>query len=530
MLWMLCFQGEGVMRWSLMLVILTGLLLGYDPGTPRGSHANVGDKWDLWTGGPHLRGANIWQAIVIPEVDGLQFKGPGPVGPPYAQEDFNRLAAMGANYVSISGPGLFTEAPPYTVDLGVQNHLDNLLAMIAEADMFASIGFRTGPGRSEFSNWCEDPWCEDYINDSVWEDQAAQDAWVEMWRYTAERYRDNPIVAGYKLMNEPNAAPVLLDIYDPDEFYADYAGTLYDWNQLYPRIVAGIREVDPNTPILVGGPCWSGVRWFPYLQPVEDPRTVYVVHQYEPQVQYTHQEPDGENTYPGMFDTDWDGEDDRFDRAWLNSLLSSVDTFAATHGVPVAVGEYGVARWVPGGAEYIDDQMALFEQRGMNYALWQWQTSWEPFAEEVHRMNYCLGPDPDNRVEVASSDLIDVIREYWGRNTIRPSIRASVVSALEVRQGELPRQVALEQNYPNPFNPETTIRYALPAETRVTVTIHTATGQRIRTLVDGEQAAGYHRLVWDGRDAAGRAVASGVYLCRLEAGAFSAVRKMALIR
>ncbi len=112
------------------------------------------DKWALWLDGAHLRGANIWQAIVIPELDGPEFKGSGPVGPPYIQEDFNRLAAMGANYVSISGPGLFTETPPYTVDPGIQAHLDSLLAMIAEADMFATIGFRTGPGRSEFSLCC----------------------------------------------------------------------------------------------------------------------------------------------------------------------------------------------------------------------------------------------------------------------------------------------------------------------------------------------------------------------------------------
>nr|NIO72434.1 hypothetical protein [Anaerolineae bacterium] len=211
------------------------------PGESEASPEPVAfDKWALWVGGPHLRGANIWQAIVIPELDGPEFKGPGPVGPPYTQEDFDRLAAMGANYVSISGPGLFTETPPYTADPGVQAHLDNLLAMIAEADLFATIGFRTGPGRSEFSLCCGgDPYFEGYFNDSVWEDQAAQDAWVEMWRYTAERYRDNPIVAGYKLMVEPNAPGVLFDIYDPDEFYADYANTLYDWNQLYPRIVAG---------------------------------------------------------------------------------------------------------------------------------------------------------------------------------------------------------------------------------------------------------------------------------------------------
>jgi hypothetical protein len=381
----------------------------------------VVDKWSLWVDGPHLRGANIWQAIVIPELDGLEFKGTGPVGPPYTQEDFDQLAAMGANYVSISGPGLFTETPPYTVDPGVETHLDNLLAMIAEANMFATIGFRTGPGRSEFGLCCGgESYFEGYFNDSVWEDQAAQDAWVEMWRYTAGRYGNNPIVVGYKLMVEPNSSGVFFDIYDPDEFYADYTGTLYDWNQFYPHIVAGIREVDANTPILVGGNGWSGVAWLPYLQPTDDPRTVYIIHQYEPQDQYTHQaQLPAENTYPGVWDTDYDGEDDRFDRAWLDNLLSTVDDFTATHGVPVAVDEYGVMRWVPGAAEFMGDQMGLFEQRGMNQALWEWQTSWKPFADDTNDMDYRLGPDPDNRTEVPN-ELMGVITQYWARNTIRP--------------------------------------------------------------------------------------------------------------
>lgn len=55
-------------------------------------------------------------------------------------------------------------------------------------------------------------------------------------------------------------------------------------------------------------------------------------------------------------------------------------------------------------------------------------------------------------------------------------------------------------------------------------------GQRIRTLIEGEQVAGHHRATWDGRDAAGQTVASGLYLCRMEVGGFGAVRKMALVR
>jgi hypothetical protein len=384
---------------------------------------SVTDKWDLWVGDTKLRGANIYQRRVYPELDGPTFMGSGPVGPPYTQQDFNRLAALGANYVNISHPGLFTETPPYTLDQGIQDNLDNLLDMIVEADMFAVISFRTGPGRSEFTFHVEevgDWFGESYLNDSVWQDQGAQDGWVAMWQHTAERYRDSPIVVGYDLMVEPNSNEIWLDVWDPDEFYSTYAHTLYDWNQLHPRITSAIRQVDPNTPILIGGMSYSAVEWLPYLQPTGDERTVYMVHQYEP-TQYTHQWPPLQNTYPGAFDTDWDGVEDQFDRAWLDDLLLPVDDFVATHGVPVAVNEFGVVRWLSGAAEFMDDQMDLFEQRGMNHALWMWEASWEPYAEEVHAFNFRYGPDPQSRAGIATSELMDVIVGYWGRNVVRPS-------------------------------------------------------------------------------------------------------------
>ncbi len=114
-------------------------------------------KWDLWASGEtQLRGANIWQSLVIPEFDGSSFKGSGYIGPPFTQEDFNDLAALGANYVTISGPGVFTERPPFTLDMEAVEHLDNLLEMIENVDMFATISFRTGPGRSECTFWCDE--------------------------------------------------------------------------------------------------------------------------------------------------------------------------------------------------------------------------------------------------------------------------------------------------------------------------------------------------------------------------------------
>ncbi|GAG52346.1 unnamed protein product, partial [marine sediment metagenome] len=202
--------------------------------------------------------------------------------------------------------------------------------------------------------------------------------------------------------------------------YSTYAGTLYDWNQLHPRITTAIREVDSDTPILIGGMSYSAVGWLPYLQPTGDTRTVYTAHQYEP-MQYTHQSPPLEHSYPGAFDTDWDGVDDQFNQAWLENLLSTVDTFASTHGVPVAVNEFGVVRWEPGAADFMDDQMNAFEELGVNHALWLWEAVWEPRAELNDDFNFLHGPDPDHHAEVSSSELIDVIVQHWGRNTVHPS-------------------------------------------------------------------------------------------------------------
>ena len=429
------------MRGAWVLLIFTLLLGMCEPRTPITSAssrpASSASAWTLWAGRTMLRGANVYQRRVYPELDGTDFLGPGPVGPPYTAMDFQRLAAMGANYVNISHPGLFTETPPYRVDEGVQANLDRLIRFAEEAHLFVVITFRTGPGRSEFwAFWGEDTeqdpengWFPpSYYNNRIWGDRQAQDAWVEMWRYTAARYRDNPVVVGYDLMCEPNANEVgsyplsdPLDVWDPEEFYARYGGSLYDWNQLYPRVIAAIREVDPDTPILVGGMGYSRVDWLPYLRVVDDPHVVYTVHQYEPMV-YTHQEPPHlNNRYPGIFDANEDGVPERVDRGWLERWLEPIGTFRASHHVPVAANEYGVMRWEPGAATFLQDEMSLFESLGMNYAVWLWETSWEPYASEEDAFNFRHGPDPAHHQDVPSSALQTVIREAWARNAVDPS-------------------------------------------------------------------------------------------------------------
>jgi hypothetical protein len=88
----------------------------------------------------------------------------------------------------------------------------------------------------------------------------------------------------------------------------------------------------------------------------------------------------------------------------------------------------------------------------------------------------------------------------------------------------------LAQNVPNPFNPATRIAFGIAATGRVSLRIYDAAGRLVRVLAEGARPAGHYTELWDGRDARGAAVASGIYFYRLKAGAFSETRKMILLR
>lgn len=88
----------------------------------------------------------------------------------------------------------------------------------------------------------------------------------------------------------------------------------------------------------------------------------------------------------------------------------------------------------------------------------------------------------------------------------------------------------LGQNTPNPFNPTTTIPFNVTNNERVSIDVHSADGRLVRTLVERSYGPGAWSTLWDGKDSAGRAMASGVYFYRLRAGSFEQTRKMILLK
>jgi len=104
-------------------------------------------------------------------------------------------------------------------------------------------------------------------------------------------------------------------------------------------------------------------------------------------------------------------------------------------------------------------------------------------------------------------------------------------AVLEEHLDPLPQAFALQQNYPNPFNSETVVHFALPTAEEVELALFNLIGQRVATLARGWREAGSHALRWDGRGDGGHALASGVYLYRLQVGSQQVeTRKLMLLR
>ena len=105
------------------------------------------------------------------------------------------------------------------------------------------------------------------------------------------------------------------------------------------------------------------------------------------------------------------------------------------------------------------------------------------------------------------------------------------VTSIDQSPNEFINSYQLQQNYPNPFNPTTTINYQLPIGSKVELTIYNLLGQQIRTLVNTQQSAGAHQVLWNGRDESGKQVTSGIYFYQLKAGNnFNQTKKMVLMR
>ena len=94
----------------------------------------------------------------------------------------------------------------------------------------------------------------------------------------------------------------------------------------------------------------------------------------------------------------------------------------------------------------------------------------------------------------------------------------------------IPSDFSLQQNFPNPFNPSTEIRFDLPEEGQVELSVFNMQGQKVRTLESGRMTPGYHAIIWNGTNDNGNRVSTGMYFYSIQTNKFQAVRKMLFLK
>jgi len=124
-----------------------------------------------------------------------------------------------------------------------------------------------------------------------------------------------------------------------------------------------------------------------------------------------------------------------------------------------------------------------------------------------------------------SPNLKSVLHGAEDDSTPRFSLTIAFAENVDEQSVDIPVEFVLRQNYPNPFNPTTIIEYGLPESSTIRIDVFNMLGQRVATLVNGEQTAGYHRIQFDGRR-----LASGVYIYRLQSGRNVITQKMVLVK
>ncbi len=189
----------------------------------------------------------------------------------------------------------------------------------------------------------------------------------------------------------------------------------------------------------------------------------------------------------------------------------------------------------PPGLNYPDSLMVLLSLGGSDTSDFRTELDYFEVPKGIwSRRAYALtGAVPENSTVRAAFRYLHYDAGASGAGSDFIGIDAvqfthTVVTAL--RDAAMPETFALFQNFPNPFNPSTQIRYAVGTDSRTSLRVYDILGREVTTIVDGWQPAGEYSVIWNGRNSAGEEVSSGVYICRLEAGAYSAARMMILMR
>lgn len=303
---------------------------------------------------------------------------------PYTEADFKDLAATGANVVRVPihlhkcKTCLSYEEP----EKGIR-YAERILNRGERYGFRVVIVLHPIPGFKE----------ADY-----WENASLKADIVRNWGLIARRLKEFAALQAYDLINEPVEPGAIRD------------SGIAHWHSLATTIAREVRAIDPNTPVIVEPMPWGLPTSYWRQVPLDMPGVVYGFHLYQPH-EFTHQRLPG---YPDPIAYPGNG----WDKLRLAQVMDEARRFAASHKVPMFIGEFSCARWAPDGScpRYLADAVSLFEAErwGWAYHCWRCYQGWDPEVREDVRREQRAGYLPQHRR--ADSPTILQLKKAMERN------------------------------------------------------------------------------------------------------------------
>jgi aryl-phospho-beta-D-glucosidase BglC (GH1 family) len=291
------------------------------------------------------------------------------INPHLTADDFRVLASWKANHIrwqllwgGDGHPADNATVAEYEAWLdSALNQFDLMLPVLRELGLNILLDLHTSPGgRDPKLNW------------RMFNEKQFQDQFLSVWEMMANRYKNESIIMGYDLVNEPDDRDVIPG--------------LMNWHDLASTTTQRIRAIDPQRSIIVEAPPGSGPNTLPNFEPIPFDNVIYSFHMYEP-TKFTFQNLRTNDTPPVYYPGTFDGK--MWNKEQLRALMQPNVDWQKTHNVSIHIGEFSAIRWAPGNstANYLSDLIDLFEENGWtwNYhAFREWQ-GWD--VEMIGDMN-----------------------------------------------------------------------------------------------------------------------------------------------
>jgi hypothetical protein len=315
---------------------------------------------------------------------------------PPEQAYFDALHSYGASWVRLA----YDKWKPSERDflLGNADHYqglakDDLAVLKATLDWAHKAGLKVviAPLSLPFARWSQNNGGR--FDDRLWRDKQNWKDAVRFWRDLALALKDQPGIAAYNIVNEPapEKGSGLAEHADQSAmtaWYAEHRGGSRDLRAFYEQVIAAIREVDANTPIMVDAGWYGAADAFGYWPaPLKDTRVLYSFHMYEPYAATS-----GPNlkrktpyTYPGT--VPFADRQQRWDGKRVAQYLDAPARWAKAHGVPanrMVAGEFGCIRTLDRCTAYLEDVLTKIDSEGFHWAFYSFrEDNWDAMDYEL---------------------------------------------------------------------------------------------------------------------------------------------------